>query len=193
MIRYKLHEVTKHDGRPSTFPAPNPNGPPHGDPFPCPYPDDDDDEWGVSAQGQSKKEKATDVGAQSAIDILPTMNELLSTPFQTRVSISRVHPFWFIFPQRTHRNDPSRRPPSDGNDPEGNGDAYGPQPVAELKSPVDLLTKCHNLSVLLAVAGFICALIGILSFVWKALPRSISIFSTAALGSCGILGLIAFY
>lgn len=65
-------------------------------------------------------------------------------------------------------------------------------PFRTNKPPVHLLEHCHTLSMVLAVAGFIPALIGVLCYVWARLPRSSRIVATVAMGISvvGALGII---
>lgn len=58
--------------------------------------------------------------------------------------------------------------------------------------PVRLLSRCHNLSVTMALLGFVLALLGILTFAWTALPTSVSIFSSVCLAGCVAAVLMAF-
>jgi len=86
---------------------------------------------------------------------------------QGRVSIHRVHPFAFL--------SPSRR-----NDPEGGAASKG----TDLDPPVRLLARCHTISVIMAVCGFIMAVMGIIVFAWTALPAAVSIFVSVCLAAC---------
>ncbi|KAG7449725.1 uncharacterized protein BT62DRAFT_603606 [Guyanagaster necrorhizus] len=56
--------------------------------------------------------------------------------------------------------------------------------------PLDLLNKCHLLTILLSVFGFALALMGILCLSWATQPVSVSIFTSACLCIC--LGATAF-
>ncbi|KAK0212421.1 hypothetical protein DFS33DRAFT_1281348 [Desarmillaria ectypa] len=56
--------------------------------------------------------------------------------------------------------------------------------------PLDLLNKCHSLSILLSVFGFALASTGILCLAWARQPVSVSIFTSVCLCIC--LGATAF-
>ncbi|GBE80749.1 hypothetical protein BKA93DRAFT_749302 [Sparassis latifolia] len=59
--------------------------------------------------------------------------------------------------------------------------------------PVELLSRCNALAVVMAVLGFILAVLGILAYAWTATPLSVSIFSSACLGGCIIATCIAIW
>ncbi|KAK0494850.1 hypothetical protein EDD18DRAFT_1172656 [Armillaria luteobubalina] len=50
--------------------------------------------------------------------------------------------------------------------------------------PLDLLNKCHSLTILLTTFGFALALMGILCLSWATQPVSVSIFTSACLCIC---------
>ncbi len=56
--------------------------------------------------------------------------------------------------------------------------------------PLDLLNKCHLLTILLSTFGFLLALMGILCLAWASQPVSVSIFTSVCLCLC--LGATAF-
>ncbi|PBK86864.1 hypothetical protein ARMGADRAFT_1016920 [Armillaria gallica] len=56
--------------------------------------------------------------------------------------------------------------------------------------PLDLLNKCHWLTILLSTFGFLLALMGILCLAWARQPVSVSIFTSVCLCIC--LGATAF-
>ncbi|KAK0486249.1 hypothetical protein IW261DRAFT_1454514 [Armillaria novae-zelandiae] len=56
--------------------------------------------------------------------------------------------------------------------------------------PLDLLNKCHSLTILLSTFGFALALMGILCLSWARQPVSVSIFTSVCLCIC--LGATAF-
>lgn len=58
--------------------------------------------------------------------------------------------------------------------------------------PTHLLEHCHMLCMIQAVAGFLLALIGVLSYVWAFLPVTSRVTATAAMGICvvGAVGII---
>ncbi|KAJ3478956.1 hypothetical protein NLI96_g9396 [Meripilus lineatus] len=179
MIRYKLKNATRHQSDVLHHPERLNQATPILD---------DKDSTGSPAQGVE--------GVSTAqFSFLPPLTnfDFITNPIQNHISISRVEPFWFLHRRhnRAHGNEsPIPIPPPPENDPEYQNDPT-PQPVSELQSPVNLLTKCHTMSVTLASIGFILALVGILTFVWKALPQDVSIFATASLGVCALAGIIA--
>lgn len=59
-----------------------------------------------------------------------------------------------------------------------------PNSGLHLHPPIRLLSRCHTLSVTMALLGFILLLLGILIFAWYSLPNSVSIFASACLGGC---------
>ena len=61
---------------------------------------------------------------------------------------------------------------------------FGSARSADPNAALHLLARCHNLSVVLAVAGFILVLIGILAFMWTSLPDSVAAFTTACVSAC---------
>ena len=68
--------------------------------------------------------------------------------------------------------------------------AAGDRDGTAAEPPVRLLARCHTLSVWMAVAGFVLALLGILAFAWSALPVAVAAFASACLGVC-LLALLA--
>lgn len=80
-----------------------------------------------------------------------------------RVFIHQVQPFPFSCFRR------SEKPPSNG---------------MHLDPPIRLLSRCHTLSVSMALSGFVLLLVGILTFAWTALPLSVSIFCSVCLAGC---------
>lgn len=61
-----------------------------------------------------------------------------------------------------------------------------PSNPTHVDPPVRLLSNCHTLSVMMAVLGFILALLGILTFAWTSLPTGVASFASACLGACGL-------
>lgn len=106
---------------------------------------------------------------------LPNIFADIFSNSQGRVSIHRVHPFAFL--------SPSRR---------GDAEEGGASKGTELDPPVRLLARCHTISVIMAVCGFILAIMGIIVFAWTALPRAVSIFITVCLAACFGTTFIAF-
>ncbi|KAH8087802.1 hypothetical protein BXZ70DRAFT_533617 [Cristinia sonorae] len=113
-----------------------------------------------------------------SLDFLPNWSEIV-TILQGRVYINRVHIF-DCFGRRRRSDDPER------------GAYKEPDTQTELEPPVKLLSRCHTLSAAMALCGFLLAILGILAFVWTELPLSISIFASACLGACFVLGVIVF-
>jgi len=116
--------------------------------------------------------------ASHSLDFLPNWNDIMAG-LQGRVSINRVHLFDCISPRRRSK------------DPE-KGTWTSPDTQTELEPPVKLLSRCHTLSASMALFGFILAVLGILTFAWTSLPRSIAIFASACLGSCFLGGAMVF-
>ncbi|KAF9819578.1 hypothetical protein IEO21_02042 [Rhodonia placenta] len=58
-----------------------------------------------------------------------------------------------------------------------------------LHLPVDFLERCLRLSLMMTGAGFILGILGILSYAWVALPRSVSVFASACVGSCFLVSI----
>ncbi|CCM06467.1 uncharacterized protein FIBRA_08732 [Fibroporia radiculosa] len=65
--------------------------------------------------------------------------------------------------------------------------------VGSLDLPVQRLSRCLDLSVIMACLGFVLALLGILAYAWSAVPISISIFASACVGSCFLLAAVALW
>jgi hypothetical protein len=61
------------------------------------------------------------------------------------------------------------------------------------KALVRLLTRCHRMCSLFALVGFVLVLMGIISYVWAVLERTVAIFGSACVGVCMFLGLAALY
>lgn len=61
-----------------------------------------------------------------------------------------------------------------------------------LDPPIRLLSRCHTLSVTMALLGFVLMLLGILVFAWVSLPLSVSVFASACLGGC-LLSIFAMF
>ncbi|CAL1711400.1 unnamed protein product [Somion occarium] len=121
--------------------------------------------------------------AEHSLDFLPNWSDIFNS-FQGRVCIDRVHPFAFVSPRR-------RKSGLEG--PEGGkGSEDQDTSGTELDPPVKLLTRCHSLSTVMAVCGFVLACVGILAFLWTSLPRSVGIFGSACLGVCLISGAVVF-
>jgi hypothetical protein len=91
-----------------------------------------------------------------------------ASPADGRVFIHQVQPF-ACFGRRARDR---KADPADG----GAG--------TDLEPPVRMLSRCHSLSVSMAGAGFVLALLGILMFAWTALPVGIGAFASACLGTC---------
>lgn len=68
----------------------------------------------------------------------------------------------------------------------------GVGPFRRDKPPVRLLKHCHTLCIVLATAGFILALVGVVTYVWARLPPSSRVTATVAMGICvtGAFGVI---
>ncbi|EKM59759.1 uncharacterized protein PHACADRAFT_250469 [Phanerochaete carnosa HHB-10118-sp] len=60
-----------------------------------------------------------------------------------------------------------------------------------VEPPVRLLSGCHTAAVAMSVVGFVLALLGILIFAWVAVPVSIGAFTSACLGTCLLMILMA--
>jgi len=52
------------------------------------------------------------------------------------------------------------------------------------KAPIELLSRCHSLCVLLTFLGFLLAIMGLMTFSWDRLPLSIGVGASVALGFC---------
>jgi len=64
-------------------------------------------------------------------------------------------------------------------------------PKDTLDPPVQLLSRCLALSVVMAGLGFALALLGILAYSWTMMPKSVSIFSVVCLGVCCLASALA--
>ncbi|CCM05210.1 uncharacterized protein FIBRA_07420 [Fibroporia radiculosa] len=64
-------------------------------------------------------------------------------------------------------------------------------PFRRGKPPTALLEHCHSLCMWLATVGFVLALAGVLCYTWSRLPHSASIFASACMGVCIVLGICA--
>ncbi|KAJ7502996.1 hypothetical protein B0H11DRAFT_613856 [Mycena galericulata] len=54
----------------------------------------------------------------------------------------------------------------------------------QMKPPVHLLARCHNLCILLTFAGFGLALLGILAFAWGQNPLSVGVVTSVSTALC---------
>ena len=75
--------------------------------------------------------------------------------------------------------------------PEDDGDQKKADAEKNAKALVRLLNRCHIVCTIFALSGFLLVVIGIVAYVWAMLEHSIAIFSSACVGVCIILGLIA--
>ncbi|KAI0079238.1 hypothetical protein K474DRAFT_1770348 [Panus rudis PR-1116 ss-1] len=119
--------------------------------------------------------------AEETMNFFPDWSNIMSS-FQGRVSINRIHPFGFLSLKRTRGREK-------GIDI---GDDMPKDVGAELEPPVKLLSRCHTLSVIQAVCGFILAVLGILVYLWTTVARSVSIVASAVLGVCLLAATIVF-
>ena len=95
------------------------------------------------------------------------------------VSVHQVQPFaWISGIQRgTHKKDPEA--------------SLAEDPVSKLRSMVRMLTRVHTATAIMAVFGFILALLGTLAYFWTGLPRALGIFASACLGASLLVGTAA--
>ncbi|EGN91876.1 hypothetical protein SERLA73DRAFT_164321 [Serpula lacrymans var. lacrymans S7.3] len=77
---------------------------------------------------------------------------------------------------------PFRRSKSTVSDKEKNADAPSSTPTKTEAPPTDLLSRCYFTCLSLTAAGFVLALLGIMSYAWTALEQAVGIFTTACLG-----------
>lgn len=59
--------------------------------------------------------------------------------------------------------------------------------------PTHLLERCHTISMILALVGFILAMIGVMCYVWFSLPTSAGIASTLCVSVCVVASLVAVF
>jgi hypothetical protein len=59
--------------------------------------------------------------------------------------------------------------------------------------PTHLLESCHTLCMLLAVAGFVMAMVGVLCYVWAMLPASSCVLASACVGVCVVAAVLAIF
>jgi len=84
-----------------------------------------------------------------------------------------------IQPFRKHRSWHNK---STVNDKAKNADAPSSTPTKTSAPPTDLLSRCYFTCLSLTAAGFVLALLGIMSYAWSALQLAVGIFTTACLG-----------
>ncbi|KAI0688158.1 hypothetical protein C8T65DRAFT_700674 [Cerioporus squamosus] len=100
------------------------------------------------------------------------------TDLRSLISVSQVHPFaWLCGVVRKAGFRKDTEAPSDA--------------VAQLNSMVLMLTRVHTVTVIMAILGFILALLGTIAYFWTELPRALGIFASACLGGCLFAGAIA--
>ncbi|KAI0753137.1 hypothetical protein C8Q80DRAFT_495671 [Daedaleopsis nitida] len=98
------------------------------------------------------------------------------------VSVHQIHPFgWVHHGSRrvscASKEDPEASVPEDA--------------VVQLQIIVRMLTRVHTVTAIMAVLGFILALLGTLAYFWTGLPRALGIFASACLGVCLLGGTIS--
>ncbi|RDX49323.1 hypothetical protein OH76DRAFT_1403908 [Lentinus brumalis] len=102
------------------------------------------------------------------------------TDLRSLISVSQVHPFaWLcgVVRKAGFRKD---------HEAAGADDA-----VVKLNSMVLMLTRVHTVTVVMAILGFILALLGTIAYFWTEIPRTLGIFASACLGGCLFAGAIA--
>ncbi|KAI0062458.1 hypothetical protein BV25DRAFT_1915993 [Artomyces pyxidatus] len=58
---------------------------------------------------------------------------------------------------------------------------------------MSLLVRCHTVCSTFALAGFVLVMVGVISYVWAALERAVSIFASACVATTLAVGLVALY
>ena len=112
------------------------------------------------------------------------------TDLRGLVSIDRAHPFWFLpCGRRAKMQD---RVHTRGGDPDPEGVVLG-HVAARLKDMIEVLSRAHVVCAWMANAGFLLALLGILTYAWTEVPLALSVFSSACLGVCAVAATVALW
>ena len=126
------------------------------------------------------------------------------------VSVYRAHPLWFLRcggPRRARKDGgvtykdgaPSGQRPRGGvgggedTDVEAGPPTLTDHAIAALQDMVSVLSRAHSVCAGMTGLGFACALLGILTYSWTAVPLALGIFASVCMGSCSIVATIALW